>query len=95
MKKQVVQIIILILIMITFGFLGKTYAADKMGIGDLVPYTEEYQKWLQLSEEERSQLLEPRNSKLFKEKIINLLNEMNNVFKMQRLLRANISEIMI
>lgn len=93
MKKQVVQIIILILIMITFGFLGKTYAADKMGIGDLVPYTEEYQKWLQLSEEERSQLLEPRKFEIIQRKDHKTyLNEMNNVFKMQRLLRANISE---
>ena len=93
MKKQIVKILGIMLIIICIGSFGKIYATNESGLNtSLVEYTEDYQNWLALSEEERSKTLEPRKYDIIVRQNHNTyLKEMNNVLRIQQLLRANVS----
>ena len=94
MKKRIIKILIL-LIFITFIYsFVKIYAMEESGLADsILEYTEEYQNWLALSEEERSKILEPRKYDIIIRKDNNTyLRNLDNVLRVQKMLRANVSE---
>lgn len=93
MKNRILKVIsFVIIVFIVFSF-ASTYAMTETEANtSAVEYSEDYKQWLELSDEEKKNRLEPR-----KYDIITLkdnqsyLKEMNNVFRIQQLLRANVS----
>ena len=97
MRKNIFKIIVItivLLVIIGICSFSKTYAAKSSGLSDtLEEYTEEYQNWLELSDEEKSETLEPRKYDVIVRKDnTTYLNELTNVFKLQRLLTASVSD---
>ena len=94
MRKTIVKILSsLLLILFIFSF-GKISAINNSGLnGDLLEYTEDYQRWLELSDEERKQTLEPRKFDIIIRKDnASYLKGIDNVFRIQQLLKANVSQ---
>ena len=93
MKKSIIKIISLFLIIVaTFSF-GLVFAStdleSKLAVDD---YSEQYEQWLQLSDEEKENSIEPRKYDIITQKDnATYLKELNNVFRIQQLLRATIS----
>lgn len=93
MKNSLKKILSLIMLLsITFSF-SIVYASveDNDFKVEEVEYSEEYKQWLELSDEEKERTIEPRKYEI-KDSISNdqYLKSINNVFKVQQLLRAAI-----
>lgn len=89
-REKIISMIILLAVVLS---LGKVYAVSNMNI-DLkeAEYTEEYQKYLQLSDEEKAKRLVPNKYKVANSKSnTDYLKELNNTFKMSKLLRNTLS----
>ena len=92
MKNNLIKLLsIFIIIIIVFSF-GRVYAENLYQIdAEGKEYSDEYKKWLELDEEERKNIVEPK----MYETTTNInnnsyLKNMNNVFKVQQLVRASI-----
>ena len=93
MKKSIIKITSLFLIIVaifSFGFVfASTDLESKLAVDE---YSEQYEQWLQLSDEEKANTIEPRKYDIVMQKDnATYLKELNNVFRVQQLLRANIS----
>ena len=93
MKKSIIKVISLFLILVaTFSFelvFASTDLESKLAVDE---YSEEYEQWLQLSDEEKENTIEPRKYDIVTQKDnATYLKELNNVFRVQQLLRATIS----
>ena len=93
MKNKFLSKILLIFVLVMCLFAEKTYVsasiAEKI---QKVEYSDAYKKWLQLSDEEKSKVLQPRmydviNSQSNK----NYLKSINNVLKTSQLLKSTLS----
>ena len=97
MKKSIIKVISLFLILVaTFSFelvFASTDLESKLAVDE---YSEEYEQWLQLSDEEKENTIEPRKYDIVTQKDnATYLKELNNVFRVQQLLRATISAVKI
>lgn len=93
MKKNIIKIISLSFIIFTIFSFGLVFASmdleSKLAVDE---YSEEYEQWLQLSDEEKENTIEPRKYDIEMQKDNQTyLKELNNVFRVQKLLRATIS----
>ena len=93
MKKSIIKITSLFLIAFTMFSFGLVFAStdleSKLAVDE---YSEQYEQWLQLSDEEKANTIEPRKYDIVMQKDnATYLKELNNVFRVQQLLRANIS----
>ena len=93
MKKSVIKIIsvfFIIFVMFSFGLVfASTNLESKLATDE---YSEQYEQWLQLSEEEKENTIEPRKYDIVTNKDNRTyIKELNNVFKMQKLLRATVA----
>ena len=93
MKKNMIRVISLFFITViifSFGFVfASTELESKLKADD---YSEEYEQWLQLSDEEKENTIQPRKYDIVtKSDNQTYLRGLNNVFKTQQLLRATIS----
>ena len=93
MKKNMIRIISLFFmttILCSFGLVfASTDLESKLTADD---YSEEYEQWLQLSEEEKENTIQPRKYDIVtKSDNQTYLKGLNNVFKTQQLLRATIT----
>ena len=92
MKNNLVKLLSIILIIIAIFSMGIVYATDNMEIQvKEAEYSEAYKKWLNLSEEERKNTVEPRKYDIVPNTDnTTYLKNMTNVFKAGSLLRASI-----
>ena len=93
MKKSIIKITSLFLIAFTMFSFGLVFAStdleSKLAVDE---YSEQYEQWLQLSDEEKANTIEPRKYDIVMQKDnATYLKELNNVFRVQQLLRATIS----
>lgn len=93
MKKNIIKITSVFLIIVaifSFGLVSaSTDLENKLAVDE---YSEEYEQWLQLSDEEKENTIEPRKYDIITQKDnATYLKELNNVFRVQQLLRATIS----
>ena len=93
MKKSIIKIISLFLMTFTMFSFGLVFAStDLEGQLAVDEYSEQYKQWLQLSDEEKENTIEPRKYDIVTQKDNQTyLKELNNVFRVQKLLRATIS----
>ncbi len=93
MKKSIIKIMSLFLIIVsTFSFGWVFASTDLESKLTKDEYSEEYEQWLQLSDEEKENTIEPRKYDIITQKDnATYLKELNNVFRVQQLLRATIS----
>ena len=93
MKKNIIKVISLFLITLIIFSCGVVFASTNLESKlSLDEYSEEYEQWLQLSDEEKENTIEPRKYDIITQKDnTTYLKELNNVFRMQQLLRANVS----
>ena len=93
MKKNIIKVISLFLITLIIFSCGVVFASTNLESKlSLDEYSEEYEQWLQLSDEEKENTIEPRKYDIITQKDnTTYLRELNNVFRMQQLLRANVS----
>ena len=94
MKKQFSKISLIFVIILTIFALTSVYAEDDIASRlSYTKYSEEYEKWLDLSEEERANTLEPRKYDIItKTDNQTYLKSINNVFRMQQLMRASATD---
>ena len=88
MKKLKRTLILFIILII--AFLSTIVRAQNInGItARKVEYTEEYQNWLNLSDEEKQKQLEPRKYNIQTDKP-NIINNTNNIFRIRNMLKAS------
>lgn len=93
MKKSLIKIVSLFLITLTMFSFGLVFASTELESKlKRDEYSEEYEQWLQLSDEEKEKTIEPRKYDIVTQKDNQTyLKELNNVFRVQQLLRATIS----
>lgn len=93
MKNTMKKIIsLLIALLVTFSFWTVQAKSEVEENTTTIEYSEDYKAWLNLSEEDKKSTLEPRKYDIVTKKDnISYLKEMDNVFKIQQLLRANLS----
>ena len=91
MKNNLIKLLgIFIIIIIVFSF-GRVYAENLYQIdAEGKEYSDEYKKWLELDEEERKNTIEPKMYETTNIDNNSYLKNMNNVFKVQQLVRASI-----
>ena len=92
MKNNLIKLlgIFIIIIIIVFSF-GRVYAENLYQIdAEVKEYSDEYKKWLELDEEERKNTIEPKMYETTNIDNNSYLKNMNNVFKVQQLVRASI-----
>ena len=92
MKNNLIKLlgIFIIIIIIVFSF-GRVYAENLYQIdAEGKEYSDEYKKWLELDEEERKNTIEPKMYETTNIDNNSYLKNMNNVFKVQQLVRASI-----
>lgn len=90
MKNNLIKLlgIFIIIIIIVFSF-GRVYAENSYQIdAEGKEYSDEYKKWLELDEEERKNTIEPKMYETTNIDNNSYLKNMNNVFKVQQLVRA-------
>lgn len=95
MRKSVIKIVSLFFVICILFSLGMVNATnDAKSALALVEYTDEYKEWLNLSEEEKQERLEPRRFEIIVTKDnTSYLKSMNNVLRTQELVKANISPV--
>ena len=93
MKNTIKKIIsLLIILLVIFSFWTVQAKSELEENATTIEYSEDYKAWLNLSEEDKKSTLEPRKYDIVTKKDnISYLKEMDNVFKIQQLLRANLS----
>lgn len=92
MKKIILRMIYIFSIIIFIISCGNVYASSNLqSIVSKTEYSEEYKEWLKLSDEDKTKTLEPRKYNIITEQTNGkYLKSINNVFKVQQLLRATI-----
>ena len=93
MKKAVTKILSIFVIICSIFSFGGVYAKSQTEENiSAVEYSEDYKEWLKLTDEEKEKRLEPRKYDIVARKNnTDYLKDMDNIFKMQQLLRANLS----
>ena len=94
MKKSIIKIFSLFFIICILFSLGTVNAINDSTLDlSLAEYTDEYKEWLALSEEEKQERLEPRKFEIMVGKDrTSYLKDINNILKVQELLKANVSQ---
>ena len=93
MKNTVMKILSILIIICSIFSFGTVYAKSQTENNiSAIEYTEDYKEWLKLTDEEKEGRLEPRKYDIITGRNnSSYLKDMDNIFKMQQLLRANVS----
>ena len=93
MKNTVMKILSVLIIICSIFSFGTVYAKSQTENNiSAIEYTEDYKEWLKLTDEEKEGRLEPRKYDIITGRNnSSYLKDMDNIFKMQQLLRANVS----
>lgn len=93
MKNTVMKILSILIILCSIFSFGTVYAKSQTENNiSAIEYTEDYKEWLKLTDEEKEGRLEPRKYDIITGRNnSSYLKDMDNIFKMQQLLRANVS----
>ena len=91
MKNKISKILSIFFIIILILSFYKVEAKDKYTVDiKKKEYTEEYQNWQKLSDEEKSKVMEPRRYEVKSESNTTYLNRINNLFRVNQLMKASL-----
>ena len=91
MKNKISKRLSIFFIIILILSFYKVEAKDKYTVDiKKKEYTEEYQNWQKLSDEEKSKVMEPRRYEVKSESNTTYLNRINNLFRVNQLMKASL-----
>ena len=91
MKNKISKILSIFFIIILILSFYKVEAKDKYTVDiKKKEYSEEYQNWQKLSDEEKSKVMEPRRYEVKSESNTTYLNRINNLFRVNQLMKASL-----